>query len=73
MLRLKMHPANSSKSAGGAKLPVLLRDLTNREDSGVGGYLRFIEEPDGKGIRGALCIDFGVSGILTGVIEWNLL
>lgn len=39
-----------------AKLPVPFRDLTAGEDSGVAGYLRFIDEPDGKGIRGALFI-----------------
>ena len=39
-----------------AKLPVPFRDLTAGEESGVAGYLRFIDEPDGKGIRGALFI-----------------
>lgn len=37
-------------------MPVPFRDLTAGEDSGVAGYLRFIDEPDGKGIRGALFI-----------------
>jgi hypothetical protein len=37
-----------------ANLTVPFRDLTAGEDSGVAGYLRFIGEPDGKGIRGAL-------------------
>ena len=37
-------------------MPVPFRDLTAEEDSGVAGYLRFIDEPDGKGIRGALFI-----------------
>ncbi len=36
------------------KLAVPFRDLTVEEDRGVAGYLRFIDEPDGKGIRGAL-------------------
>lgn len=39
-----------------AKLPVPFRDLTAGEDSGVVGYLRFTDEPDGKGIRGALFV-----------------
>lgn len=39
-----------------AKLPVPFRDLTAGENTGEVGYLRFIDEPDGKGIRGALFI-----------------
>ena len=39
-----------------SKLPIPFRDLTEGEDSGVAGYLKFIDEPDGKGIRGALFI-----------------
>ena len=37
-------------------MPVPFRDLIEGEDSGVAGYLRFINEPDGKGIRGSLFI-----------------
>ena len=37
-------------------MPVPFRDLTEGDDSGVAGYLRFIDESDGKGIRGALFI-----------------
>ena len=39
-----------------AKLPVPFRDLTAGDGDEAAGYLRFIDEPDGKGIRGALFI-----------------
>ncbi len=35
-------------------MPIPFRDLGEEEHSGDAGYLRFIDEPDGKGIRGAL-------------------
>ncbi len=38
------------------KLAVPFRDLTEEEESGFAGYLRFVDEPNGKGIRGALFI-----------------
>jgi hypothetical protein len=37
-------------------LPIPFRDLGEDEPSGVAGFLRFIDEPDGRGIRGALFI-----------------
>ena len=37
-------------------MPVPFRDLSEEEHPGVAAYLRFIDEPDGKGIRGALFI-----------------
>jgi len=37
-------------------LPVPFRDLSREDDAGVAGYLRFVDEPDGKGIRGALFV-----------------
>ena len=37
-------------------MPIPFRDLGEGEPSGVAGFLRFIDEPDGRGIRGALFI-----------------
>ena len=37
-------------------MPIPFRDLGEDEPAGVAGFLRFIDEPDGKGIRGALFI-----------------
>ena len=37
-------------------MPIPFRDLGQDEPSGMAGFLRFIDEPDGKGIRGALFI-----------------
>ena len=37
-------------------MPIPFRDLGEDEPSGVAGFLRFIDEPDGSGIRGALFI-----------------
>ena len=37
-------------------MPIPFRDLGEDEPSGVAGFLRFIDEPDGRGIRGALFI-----------------
>ena len=37
-------------------LPIPFRDLGEDEPSDVAGFLRFIDEPDGRGIRGALFI-----------------
>ena len=37
-------------------MPIPFIDLGDAEPAGVAGYLRFIDEPDGKGIRGALFI-----------------
>ncbi len=37
-------------------MPIPFRDLNENENSGVVGYLRFVDEPDGKGIRGALFV-----------------
>ncbi len=37
-------------------MPIPFRDLTDNEPAGVAAYLRFIDEPGGKGIRGALFI-----------------
>jgi len=37
-------------------LPIPFRDLNEDENSGVVGYLRFVDEPDGKGMRGALFV-----------------
>ena len=39
-----------------AILPIPFRDLEEDAQSGVAGFLRFIDEPDGKGVRGALFI-----------------
>ncbi len=35
-------------------MPVPFRDLRNEDDLGLAGYLRFVTEDDGRGIRGAL-------------------
>ena len=35
-------------------MPVPFRDLRNEGDLGFAGYLRFVSEEDGRGIRGAL-------------------
>jgi len=35
-------------------MPIPFRDLSEEADLGLAGYLRFVEEPDGKGIRAAL-------------------
>ncbi len=37
-------------------MPIPFRDLGEDGPAGVAGYLRFVEEPDGRGIRGALFI-----------------
>ncbi|MYC38602.1 MAG: hypothetical protein F4X66_17065 [Chloroflexi bacterium] len=37
-------------------MPIPFRDLGEGEPLGVAGFLRFIDEPDGRGIRGALFI-----------------
>ena len=37
-------------------MPIPFRDLGEDEPSGAAAYLRFIDEPNGKGIRGALFI-----------------
>jgi len=37
-------------------LPIPFRDLGEGEPSGAAGFLRFIDEPDARGIRGALFI-----------------
>ena len=37
-------------------MPIPFRDLNEDENSGVVGYLRFVDEPDGKGMRGALFV-----------------
>ncbi len=37
-------------------MPVPFIDLADEERSGAAGYLRFVEEPDGRGVRGALFI-----------------
>ena len=37
-------------------MPIPFRDLTEDENTGVVGYLRFVDEPDGKGMRGALFV-----------------
>jgi hypothetical protein len=37
-------------------LPIPFVNLGDGEHSGVAGYLRFTDEPDGKGVRGALFI-----------------
>lgn len=73
MLSLRIYSTNSSKSCEVAKLPVPFCALTAGEDGGIAGYLRFIDESDSKGIRGALYIGFSISGILAGAIKWNLL
>ncbi len=39
-----------------AALPIPFRDLSEDEPSGVAGFLRFIDETDGAGMRGALFI-----------------
>jgi hypothetical protein len=39
-------------------MSVPFRDLAEAEELGLAGYLRFVEEPDAKGIRGALfCVN----------------
>ena len=35
-------------------MPIPFVDLDEEEHSGIAGYLRFVDEPEGKGIRGAL-------------------
>ncbi len=35
-------------------MPVPFKDLTSDQDSGVAGYLKFVDEEDEKGIQGAL-------------------
>ncbi len=35
-------------------MPVPFKDLTSDQDSGVAGYLKFVDEEDDKGIQGAL-------------------
>ena len=35
-------------------MPIPFRDLADETHSGVAGYLRFVDEPDGKGVRGAM-------------------
>ena len=35
-------------------MPIPFRDLGDEAHSGVAGYLRFVDEPDGKGVRGAM-------------------
>lgn len=35
-------------------MPVPFKDLTEGDDPGAAGFLRFIDEEDGRGIRGAL-------------------
>lgn len=37
-------------------MPILFRDHTEVADLGFAGYLRMIDEPDGKGLRGALFV-----------------
>ena len=37
-------------------MPIPFRDLNEDENAGVVGYLRFVDEPDGKGMRGALFV-----------------
>lgn len=37
-------------------MPIPFRDLTEEEENGFAGFLRFVEESDGKGIRGALFV-----------------
>ena len=37
-------------------MPIPFRDLGEDEPSRVAGFLRFVDEPDGRGIRGALFI-----------------
>ena len=37
-------------------MPIPFRDLNEDENSGVVGYLRFVDEPDGNGIRGGLFV-----------------
>lgn len=41
-----------------SKMPVPFRDRAEQEDLGLAGYLRFVEEAEAKGIRGALfCVN----------------
>lgn len=35
-------------------MPIPFRDHTAHTDLGLAGYLRFVDEPDGRGLRGAL-------------------
>ena len=37
-------------------MPIPFRDLGEEGPSGVAGYLKFVDEPDGRGIRGALFV-----------------
>ena len=37
-------------------MPIPFRDLNEDQNNGVVAYLRFVDEPDGKGMRGALFI-----------------
>ena len=37
-------------------MPIPFRDLGEEVPYGVAGFLRFVDEPDGKGIRGALFV-----------------
>ena len=37
-------------------MPIPFRDLIEDENNGVVGYLRFVDEPDGKGMRGAFFV-----------------
>src|SRR6266542_2301820 len=39
---------------GSETMAVPFRDLTEREELGLAGYLRFVDEPDARGIRAAL-------------------
>ncbi len=43
-----------TKSRGVGWMPVPFRDLASDEGLGLAGYLCFADEPDGKGLRGAL-------------------
>ena len=37
-------------------MPIPFHNLIQDEPSGVAAYLRFVDEPDGKGVRGALLV-----------------
>ena len=37
-------------------MPIPFHNLIQDEPSGIAAYLRFVDEPDGKGIRGALLV-----------------
>src|SRR5437867_1711209 len=43
-----------------SKMSIPFRDLEDSEDLGLAGYLRFVDEPDSKGVRAAL---FCVNGL----------